>query len=126
MRWNVRSRILGVVVDAVEAGVVIARLRAQWPVVAADDVGARDWLRAVMLNSVETAEMACEQLLATWVKDRGPRPADWYELCRGISKRRALEQPIAALVEGRDGPEARARVSDLIEQMRNTLRGGAS
>ncbi len=105
-----------------EAGFVVARLRGQWPAVAADDISAREWLAVVCESASDVAQETCQLLIRNWTRDRPPRVADWNEIARGVTARFRLDrEPRRELESGPPDPGMRERVHVLIEEARGRL-----
>lgn len=71
-----------------EAGMIVGRLHAHYPSIAANDLSAQDWVNAVVALDREHANRVADALIAGWTKDRAPRLSDWQETARQQAQHR--------------------------------------
>jgi hypothetical protein len=101
-----------------EAGIVVGRLNAHFPTVAATDISARDWIDTVSRLTRAQADEICTLLIQSWNRDRAPRLADWQEVARQVAARQVEHR--WALEDVSVAPE---RCGELIAMLRDRLAG---
>jgi hypothetical protein len=73
-----------------QAGMIVGRLNAHYPSVAANDLAAEDWVNAVVALEWDDAQTIAASLITGWAKDRAPRLSDWQEAARHQAQHRRL------------------------------------
>jgi len=108
-----------------EAGMLVGRLHAHYPSIAANDLSAEDWVNAVVGLRWEHGCAIADALITGWGKDRAPRLSDWQETARQQAQ---LRRTITGS-EGRheieeSAPVERERLVALIAEAKRAISGG--
>jgi hypothetical protein len=115
-------------VNRQQAGYLVGRLSAQWPSIADTDLGADDWVNALVALDYERGVAIVDQFLHGWTRDRPPRLADWQEAARDHARRVAITEgtPRRRLDPGPPTPGERERVAALIDEARRAIAAAQS
>lgn len=95
------------------AGLIVGRMNAHFPSIAANDLAAQDWVDVVALLDYDQGQEVANLLIAGWSKDRTPRIADWQETARQVSRRhRELGKDNRFLEAGVDPDRVHALIAE--------------
>lgn len=72
---------------------IVGRLNAHYPSIAANDLAAEDWVNAVVALDWDAAKTIADSLIGGWTKDRAPRLSDWQEAARQQARYRPIASP---------------------------------
>lgn len=107
-----------------QAGILVGRLNAHYPSIAANDLAAQDWVNAVVGLDYEQGCRIVDALISGWSKDRAPRLSDWQETARQQAQHhRIISAADRYAIE--EAPADPARVEEMLAELRKRLEDGA-